>query len=246
MGAKKIKISKKEAQKALKAQEAARVPVLSREWMEEHATKVIAGGVALLVILGVFWGFNAYGSSKERRARLDYAKVLQKWPGEQKADSQSWQAVITELQTYLNEHSGTAPETDAQLDLARAYFQAGQFENALQGNQKVLGQVQRDQTLKFLAQYQLAFVYEALGRLDEAMNQWNALKAGKASELSKEADWNIARLYAKKGEYSKALEQYEAALKDPGSYPSTPLIQSELASLKLKIDASGGKKESGQ
>jgi predicted negative regulator of RcsB-dependent stress response len=202
--------------------------------------------VALLLLLGVFWGFNAYGSSKDRRARSDYAKVLQKWPGEQNADRQAWQAVITELETYLNEHPGTAPEKDAQLDLARAYFQAGQYENALKCNQKVFNQLPRDQTLKFLAQYQMAFIYEALGKTDEALSQWNGLKGSKASQLDKEADWNIARLYAKKGEYSRAIEQYETALKDPGSYPSAPLIQNELASLKLKIDAPGGQQVSGQ
>ena len=98
---------------------------------------------------------------------------------------------------------------DAQLDLARAYFQTQQYENALNWNKRVLDQLPRDQSLKFLAQYQQAFAYEALGKTDEAIDLWNALKGNESSELNKEADWNIARLYARKGDYAKAAEQYE-------------------------------------
>ncbi len=235
MGAIRIKISKKEAEKAKKALELARVPVLSQEWIKEHTNKILAGLGALLLLLGIIWGFSAYGTSKEQRARLEYAKVLQNWPQDKNADPQVWPQIITALETYVKEYSGTATANDAELDLANAYFQTQQFENALKYNKKVLEQRSRDQSLKFPAQYQLAFIYEALGRTDEALSQWQALKANEASGLSKEALWNMARLYAQQGDYAKAVEHNELALKAPGGYPNPALIQDELASLKLKV-----------
>ena len=240
MGAKKIKISKKEAQKAKKAEELAAIPMLSKEWIEEHTNKILAGLGALLLVMGLVWGFNAYGASKERRARMEYSKVVQNWPADDNASSQGLQQIITGLETYLKEHSGTAPVEDAQLDLARAYFQTRQYENALKYAQKALDQRHRSQTLKLLTQYQLAFIYEALGKTDEALAQWNALKGTEAPQLSKEAYWNIARLYAKQGNPAKATENYELALKAPGGYPNSALVQTELASLKLKMNVSGG------
>jgi len=241
LGAKKIKVSKKEIQRAKKAEELAAIPMLSREWIEQHLNKILAGLGALLLILAVVWGFNAYGASKERSARLEYAKVLQYWPADDNASSQAWPQVIAGLESYLKEHSGEAPAENAQLDLARAYFQTKQYENALKYAQKALDQRPRSQTLKLLAHYQLAFIYEELGKTDEALAQWNTLKGTEAAQLSREAYWNSARLYAKQGNSAKALENYELALKTPGSYPNSTLVQTELASLKLKMNDSGNR-----
>jgi predicted negative regulator of RcsB-dependent stress response len=246
LGAKKIKISKKEALKAQKALELTTIPVLSREWIELHLSKILTGLGALLLVLGMVWAFNAYSASKEQRARLEYAVVLQNWPADDNSTRQAWEKVITELEGYLKEYSGTPPGTDAQLDLARAYFQTQQYENALQWTQKVFDQSPRDQGLKILAQYQLAPTLEALGKFDDAISLWNALRSKDSPDLAREADWNIARLYARKGEYIKAQEGYNAVLKASGNYPNTALVQDELASLKLKMEASGGQKASGQ
>lgn len=237
MGTKKIKIPKKEALKAQKALELAVNPVLSREWLEEYATKILAGVGVLLLVTGILWGFNAYRKSAEEGARLAYSQIQQNWPGDVNSDRQAWEKVISELQAFLKEHSETASMLDAQLDLARAYFQTQQYEDALKWNKSVLDQAPRDRDLKFLARYQQAFTLEALGKTDEALSMWNALKGNASSDITREAEWNIARLYAQKGDYSKAVEQYEAAMKAKGNYPGADLLQLELASLKLKMNA---------
>jgi predicted negative regulator of RcsB-dependent stress response len=232
LGVKKIKVSKKDAQKAL--QERASDPAFSKEWLELHTKKILAGLVALLLVVGAFWGVKAYGESKERRAKVDYARALQNWPGEENSDSKAWEAVIADLETYLKEHGGAATANIAQLDLAAAYFEAHQYEKAWQWNKKSLDEQSRDPGLKLLAQYQMALTCEALGRTEEALRLWNALKSDGSSGLAREADWSIGRVYAGKGEYTKAAEQFQMALKFPGSYPSSDLIQDELASLKSK------------
>jgi predicted negative regulator of RcsB-dependent stress response len=239
LGTKKIKISKKEALKAQKAQESAQIPIFSREWLEEHASRIFIAAGALLLILGILWGYNAYAASKERRARLDYAKVLQNWPVDENSDRAIWEQVAAELEGFVKEHSGTPPAQDAQLDLARACFQSQQFEKALQWNKKVLDEQPRDDGFKLLAQYQLAATYKALGRVDDAIALWGLIKSKSSPEIAKEADWNLAGLYAGKGEYTKAVEHYESALKASGGYPGSALIQEELASVKLKFNAPG-------
>lgn len=246
MGTKKIKISKKEALKAQKALELATIPVLSKEWIELHLTKVLTGLGALLLVLGIVWAFNVYSASKERRARLEYATVVQNWPADENSTRESWDKVITGLEGYLKQYSGTPPAMDAQLDLARAYFHTQQYENALQLTRRVLDQSTRDPGMKILAQYQLAPTLEALGRFDEAISLWSSIRSKDSPEISREADWNIARLYARKGEYTKAEEGYNAVLKVPGTYPNATLVQDELASLKPRLEDSGGQKGSGQ
>jgi predicted negative regulator of RcsB-dependent stress response len=237
LGTRKIRIPKKEALKAQKALELAVNPVLSKEWIEEHSSRILAGVGVLLLILGILWGFNAYRNSAEERARIAYSKVQQNWPGDASSDRQAWDKVISELQTFLKEHSETASKLDAQLDLARAYFQTQQYEDALKWNKSVLDQASTDQDLKLLARYQQAFALEALGKDEEAINVWTALKGNGSSEITREADWNLARIYARRGDYSKAAEQYETAMKAKGGYPAADLLQLELASMKLKMKA---------
>lgn len=246
MGAKKIKISKKEILKARKAEEEAQIPVLSREWIEERSTKILTGLGVLLLLLGAVWGFNAYQASKEQRARLEYAKVLQGWPADDNATLQVWQQIIPALEAYLSEYSGTDPATNAEFDLARAYFQVQQYEKALNTTKRLLEQRTLEKSLKFLAHYQLALTYGALNRTDEALAQWQMLADSEPSGLTKEAFWNIARVYAGQGNFAKAAESCELALKAPGTYPNPVLIQTELASLKLKSHQPAGQGGSGQ
>ena len=54
--------------------------------------------------------------------------------------------------------------------------------------------------------------------------------------LERETHWRLARLYAAKKEYAKALEEYDTALKAPSGYPDAGLIQQEQAVARLKVE----------
>lgn len=234
MGAKKIKIAKKDA---LKKEETALFSERVKDWLNDHY-RVLGGiviGVFLVLILA--WGFNAYGEAKERRARGDYAQVLKTWPDEDNADPKAWERVAPELEKFIGEYEGTRPALNAQLDLSRAYYQMGKYEESIKWGTRVLEKLSSKDELGPLAMYQLAMTYQASGDIDRALEQWSALKAQGFSENSREIDWYMARLYAKKGDQAKARDHYEQALKASGSYPGTAVLEEELASLGIKSKA---------
>ena len=146
--------------------------------------------------------------------------------------------VLPELEKYVAEHKGTKSALNARLDLARAYFEMKRYEDALKWSKGVLDEVSPDSELKPLAAYQVAQTFHALGKTEEALEQWKALKSMGMPGLDREISWYMAKLYAGKGDLSKSIEQYESALKDSGMYPPTAQLQDELSAIKLKTASS--------
>jgi predicted negative regulator of RcsB-dependent stress response len=236
LGAKKIKVDKKRTDKAeeiLSAFDQAKI------WAEEHSTLVSAVVVVVLLVPLVFWGFSAYGESKERKAREAYAQAVAGWPEQDTGDAKTWEEIIPKLQKCMEEHSGTKAALDARLDMARAFFHVGRYEDAAKGSSQVIEQAEVGSGLRPLARYQLALAYEMLGKTDEALAQWEALQKEQLSGLKREVDWRLAALYTKKEQYAKAVAHYEEALSAPGAYPSAPLLQEELAFAKTKTGTAG-------
>ena len=235
MSVKKIKAAKK----SLDLQEG--LPSLFeryKAWMEEHPYPILGVVVAGLIVVFVYWGVNSYRGSKEEKARAAYAQVVKDWPGEEASDPKGIEKVLPGLEKFVEQHQGTRSALNARLDLARAYFQVRRYDDALKWGKAVLDETSPKDELKALAQYQIALTSQALGKADEAISQWNALKSEGLTGLGREIDWYLAKLYAGKGDFAKAVEQYEAALKDTGPYPSTAQLQDELSATKLKTASS--------
>ena len=114
--------------------------MLSKEWIEEHTNKILAGLGALLLLLGSSGDSTPTVLPRSNGPVSSTLKSCRTGPQDKNADPQVWPQIITALETYLKEYSGTAPANDAELDLANAYFQTQQYENALKYNKKVLEQ----------------------------------------------------------------------------------------------------------
>ena len=206
-----------------------------RAWIEEHQSKLIL--VVLGFFLGVagFGGFTYYSSSRDRQAEAEYARIVNAWPSGESATPQALEPIASELERLVAAYGSSPAARNARLDLAKAYFQMGRHEQALKWSQQAMEAVGADAGLKNIVRYQLALTLEALGRADEAAGQWQMLQGEAGSGFAREAQWHIARSYSRKGDYSKAMEHYEKALKAEGAYPGEPLLQGELAQVKAKV-----------
>jgi len=211
-----------------------------KTWTEEHAVAVSICVVLIALIPLVFWGVGMYEQSQERKGREAYALIFENWSDKDISDSNAWGGIIPKLEKCISEHSGTLAAMDARLDLAQAFFRVGRYEDARKLSAEVVEKTGPDNDLKPLARYQLAQSSETLGKVDEAVAEWEALRKEQLSGLNREVDWHLADLYAKKGDYSKAVSHYESALDASGSYPTTPMLQEGLAFAKTKIESAGG------
>lgn len=194
----------------------------------------IAGSIVLLLVIA--WGVSSYRHANERRARAEYAVVLEKWPGNDTADAESWLVMVSPLQEFIEQNRGTKPALNARLDLAQVYYRMQRYDQAITTTNQLLAQLDAKSPLQPLAQYHLALAYEGAGKIDHALSQWRALASSKIEGLEREVHWRLARLYTSRKEYAKALEEYDRALQTSGGYPDAGLIQQEQAVAKLKAE----------
>ena len=203
----------------------------------EKQNWIIGAAAVVMLALAIVWGVNTYSQSKERQAREEYAVVIAQWPTGDLAGFKGWEKLTGDLQKIIGDYRGTQTSLNAQLDLARAYFWMKRYEDSLHTANQLLQQASSRSALRPLADYHLALAYEESGQLDRAISQWNALARQGVDGLEREVNWHLARLYSNKGEYAKAVEYYEKALKTTSGYPDSPLIQEQLAMAKSKSRA---------
>jgi len=204
----------------------------AREWVEENAN-LLGGIVAVLFVLVLIGlGVQNHLSRQESRAEELYAQLMRQWPADlSDAELEAMEKLVPELERFIREHDGRNVVWLARLDLARLFHQLHRYEDALAQNRTVLDRVKAP-SLKSMARYQAAVTLQAMGRSQEAIAQWTAMKSEPSMVSEREINWKLAMLYQAGQESSKALEHLEAALRAPGDYPSNQLIEDQMAGLK--------------
>ncbi|MCU0571453.1 MAG: tetratricopeptide repeat protein [Syntrophobacteraceae bacterium] len=204
----------------------------AQEWLE-HNRNLLGGIVAgVLVVFLIVLGVQGYLSSQESRAEERYAQLLRQWPADfGAADDQAMEKLIPDLEQFIREHEGRRAAWLARLDLARVFYQLRRQEDALGQNRRVLDGA-GDPSLKGMARYQAAVTLQAMGRSEEAITHWTAMKNELSLVSEREINWKLATLHTARQEYPKAIEHLEAALKAGGDYPTNQLIEDQLAGLR--------------
>ncbi|MEN6389291.1 MAG: tetratricopeptide repeat protein [Syntrophomonas sp.] len=153
-------------------------------------TKIILGSIlAILIVVGGFWGWNTLGTEARVQAKLDLAV---KYLSENDYDK----AILT-FNDAINIDS---KEVKAYQGLARVYTIKGDYDNAKSTYDKGLTSVaaEKKQTL----QIGLAGMYIDQGQLDKAEQAFQEINNSNASCL--EAYFGLATVYQQKGDNAKA------------------------------------------
>ena len=216
-----------------------------RFWVDENTNKILAAAGVLVAVSLIFWGVSAYRERGQKLASGEYAELLSKLPDGRSTDAAAWEALVPELQKFVESHSGKRAALSARLDLAEALYRTGKYDDAARWCTGVIGEAPSGNGLKSLAAYQLALTSEALGKDRDVLSQWNAVKAEGTQALNREADWHLARFYSAKQDYPGAVERYDEAIKAAGPYPATSLLQEEMSFAKSKAGPQSQKDKTG-
>lgn len=236
MGAKKIKVARNVQKKA---------PIVVTEtsidrwrtWAEKNFSYLLGAGAAVLCVVALSWGLNVYDGYKRERAQEAYTLLAAGFPAEGKGSPADWEKLIPELQKFISGHDDTPSALDARMELAKAFFEATRYEDSIRTATEALQCASAESGLQPLLHYQLAFSYEAAGKPEQALKEWTTLKDSGIGAFEREAAWNMARIYAARKDHSKAAEFYQMALKTPGAYPSSPMIDQKLVGAKSEAQA---------
>jgi predicted negative regulator of RcsB-dependent stress response len=204
----------------------------AHEWLEANRNLVGAATAGLFVLFLIVLGVQSYLRSQESRAGERYAQVIRQWPQDLSgADEQTLSRLIADLEQLVREHDGRTAAWLARMDLARVLYQVRRYEDALGQSQRVLDGAS-DKILRSMARYQTAVTLQAMGRSEEAIAHWTAMKSEGAIASEREIHWKLGALHGVRKEYPRAIEHLEAALKAGGDYPSSQLLEDQLAVFK--------------
>lgn len=236
MGARKVKTEKNAVEPKAKSPEMPGQGLLGlRDWLELHQNQLISAVAGVLVIALVVWGVNSYLERTERNAQAEYAAILKGWPADNGADAAVWEGLRARLEQFIAGSSGSRAALYARMDLMRVLLQQARLDEALKEASILTGKVSTEKALGPLLRYQLALTYDVAGRSDEAMAQWSALKADPLPGVEREVDWRLGRLHAARQDFARAVDLFESALKHQGEYPSTALLQQDLAAARPRV-----------
>ncbi len=234
MAKQKIKSNPKDVQKEVRrGGDLIMVPEQAVSWIRARQHWFIGGGIGLLVAIVLVWGYTSYEQVRERRAQMQYAHTLGKLANQQNPDVPAWGPLISELKSLCEQYRGTRAARTAQVDLAQAYFQTGQYDQAIVWDQKNLHNFKATPAAQALVRRRLVMSYRALNQLDEALTQCAALEKAAGPALAREVQWQLGQLFAAKHDFAKAAEHFHKALEQEGTYPADGIIQAGLAQVGL-------------
>jgi predicted negative regulator of RcsB-dependent stress response len=231
LGAKKVKAIKPVVKRGVTLPPESQAERL-KEWADKNYALIVGALALILFVLLAAWGIGAYERSKQTRAATDFAVLASKLPAEGKGTPAEWEKLIPDLQKFVSEHKGTRAALNVQVELAKAFFEAKRYDDSIKTASEALKSVPAGDGLKPLLEYQLAYAYEASGKLDQAAGEWTKLKDSGLMGIEREAYWNLGRILVLKKEYPKAVEMYQKASQVPGDYPPAALLDQELARAK--------------
>ncbi|ROR01801.1 tetratricopeptide repeat protein [Desulfosoma caldarium] len=228
MGAKKIKVRKKDMQKA---DEILSLSQRVLEWGRRHTTLILGAVGGLVVVVLVSWAVEVHSDMKERRAQRELAALWRDTEALDPKDEAALNEHLSRLQSVAEKHDGTAAAGGAALTMTRLLFENGRYGEALQWYDRAGKNFSKEGTVDIIMSYGRMMCLESLGRVDEALSGWAALADTVEGGLKREALWHQARLTAIKGDREKARQIYDAALAVKGFYPDDALLRAEKSRL---------------
>jgi predicted negative regulator of RcsB-dependent stress response len=233
LGTKKVKVIKPVVKKGAALPEETQIERL-KEWADKNYALIVGALALVLFIMFGAWGIGAYQGSKQSRAQADFAVLASRFPIETKGTQADWEKLIPDLQKFIADHKGTRAALNAQLQLAKAFFETQRYDDSIKTATEAMNSAPSGYGVKPLLNYQLAYSYEASGKLDQAVGEWTNLKNSGLMGIEREADWNLGRIYAAKKDFTKAAEMFQMASQAPGDYPPAALVDQELSRAKSK------------
>jgi len=172
-----------------------------KAWLKENGLSIALG---IIIGVGGIGGYNYWNHVQETtaaEASNHFTKMIEA------LDAGDHESVQTRADTLVNEYAATDYAMMAQLALAKSHVVKGEFEQAEQALQQVVGSGGQE-PLAYVARTRLAALQIQNGNVEQALG---TLNAEFPDEFSARVDELRGDAYASQGELSQALAAYRNA-----------------------------------
>lgn len=175
-------------------------------WAETHRSQVVAGGIALVVLVGGLFAYRSMAAGAEERASAAYMTARQPY------FAGNYPLAASDLEAFLDGYGDTSYGDEARFFRADALYRAGQVDEAVAALEAFLD---RDRGSPFAdnARLLLGAAYSAAGRADDAIAVYeDALDNAEYDARRIRIRELMALAYEAQGRKAEAAAQYEEIL----------------------------------
>ncbi|RKX62185.1 MAG: hypothetical protein DRP37_02245 [Thermodesulfobacteriota bacterium] len=178
------------------------LPPQVRNTLQKFLREIIAGTIAVVVAISLWFGYSAYITRQENQAAAAMGTAIQQ------ADLAK---MISSLEKVVHNHSHTVVGKHALLLLGAVQRDSGQIEAAKKSFNKAKQEFSEDSFLYYSALMGLGYLQEEDAKLDKARQ---AFKSSSETQLGFEAiaALDFARVSSASGYNNEALEAYNKYL----------------------------------
>lgn len=210
------------------------------QWVQEHKQPVIAGIVAIVVVIVGLWGVLMYlDTVAQDSSSLYYAALNIEQADVGLSDANTDQSEMQNVESnkvfasraekltaveksykkIIKEYDGIDVAQLARYRLAVAYTENDQHDKAIDMFQEYLkNTAQMNDNLTFLVREQLGYIYEQKNMLDQAMDVFTEMGDDNGGVYQDASYYHQARILAQKGKIKEAKELFERVSKE---FPSS-------------------------
>jgi predicted negative regulator of RcsB-dependent stress response len=221
------------------------------DFISPYGRPIAIGGGLLLVMLAAVWATDRLFVSRKQNATEMLGRVLRIYQAELlpedakpedakpkdddtprfKTAKERAEATVAELDKLMKEAGSSSAAEDAQLVRAGALFDLGRFADAEAAYRSFLDHVSKSDKLAVVAREGLGLSMEAQGKLDAALSAYQEIEKAGGDTYRDRAQFDQARVIAKKGDKKKAFDMYKQILEKSPTTPLREEIQAKQAQL---------------
>jgi TolA-binding protein len=187
------------------------------DWLRQHSREVamIAGGVALVIGLLIFFNWMKAGDEQEAAVKLAQARA--------EYNKSNYTAAIPILEKLVSEYGGASSSGMAMIYLANAYMHTKDYANAEKYYSKYLAEGDDDPILAVSAAFGAAATYEERGEFAKAATLYEKAANDHAdSYRAPQLLMSAARCYKQANQAEPARRAWQRLI---DKYPKSNLVE---------------------
>ncbi len=181
------------------------------QFLTEYKIQVLAGLGTLFAIVIIVSAIRYFSDKAENdgfaamRDNVSKYEELMKDNDPQKA----YQGVREGFEGFLSQHSGRTAGKLGRAIFANICYDAGEIKKAIELYEKALTDFAHNPSVKVMILNGLGYAYEADKNYDKALSCFESIVSEPDAPMKGETLFNLARLYAQKGDFAKSAEAYK-------------------------------------
>lgn len=201
------------------------------EYARGNSAKILSIIGIILFFFVATVGIRYYSEQTEDKAFVRLAKILSGYQEvmEKQGEEKAFQDMEKDFGQFLDKYSGKEAAKFASVYFADIYYNAGNYDKAIELYGNAMNYFDKDNSLKNLLLSGLGYCCEAKKDYKTAAKYFEMIISGHEPVLQDEAYFNLGRLYSAIGEGDKSQDAFKKVINEYKDFIYFDLVKEKLS-----------------